>query len=154
MWRWLFTSCLLFIQMEGLCVCSMSCLRVVQFSSLSPQDGYLVSWLGWTPQWKISHDSHMSKHHSMHSHMTVTWSGTTEYMISHMMVTWSYTSPFHSPFSPLFPVGCQRWPSISVWVVQSLPGHCMCSSRAKTSWEPCSCEFVMQGLTLYVRVWS
>ena len=41
----LHVNCVLFLQMEGLCVCSMSCVRVVQFSCLSPQDGYLVSWL-------------------------------------------------------------------------------------------------------------
>ena len=35
----------LFLQIEGLCVCSMSCVRVVQFSCLNPQNGYLVSWL-------------------------------------------------------------------------------------------------------------
>ena len=29
--------------MMGLCVCSMSCVRVVQFSSLCPQAGYKVS---------------------------------------------------------------------------------------------------------------
>ena len=90
-------------------MCSMSCVRVVQFSPLSPQDGYLVSSLvGSSVLYMVSHDSHMIKHHSHYmmphdSHMTKHHS---HYMMSHDSHMIKHLSRTHSPSSPSSHVDC------------------------------------------------